>query len=145
MGYHNDKIWIGSIFLKNEGGFEVVMRALNHYNRRLHRISQSPEVGDAGAMFGSILQAESAKVIPQLKPIANRLRGGLCDDAVLADIQQDLPIIQKALVCYKADIQKASRDVHRYYTQLVQDNKHAKDDLEIIDDAIKKINGYYHK
>ena len=37
--------WIGSIFIKDEGGFEIIMRALNHYNRRLHHISEDPGGG----------------------------------------------------------------------------------------------------
>ncbi len=137
-----EKTWLGSIFIKNEGGFEIIMRALNHYNRRLHRISDSPEIADTGAMFGSILQSEATKNTPKLKPIANRLRTSLTDTSTLSELEKDTEIIEKAMICYKADIIKAVDDADVYYTRLLEGNSDFKSDLPKIDDSIKRLKQY---
>lgn len=138
----SDKVWLGSIFIKNEGGFDIIMRAMNHYNRRLHRISASPEIADAGAMFGSVLESQSAKIMPQLKIIADRLRAGLCDESVLAEVRDDIEIIEKALICYKSDITKHNNGVHQYYTDLLKGNNHADTDVDLIDTCIQRLKDY---
>ena len=138
----SEKVWLGSIFIKDEGGFDIIMRALNHYNRRLHRISESPEIADAGAMFGSILQSESMKTAPKLKPIADRLRAGLADASALAALEDDVEIIEKAMICYKSDAQKALDSVHEYYTKLVEGNEHFQNDIAVLDNCIQKLKQY---
>ncbi len=137
-----DRIWTGSIFIADEGGFDIIMRALNHYNRRLRRISQSPEISEAGAMFGSILESEAGKTIPKLKPIADRLRAGLGDMSKLAALKDDVKIIEKAMTCYKSDAQKAADDVHEYYSSLVEGNAHYRDDIRIMDGCISRLKQY---
>ena len=134
--------WLGSIFIRDEGGFEIVMRALNHYNRRLRRISESPEVAGAGAMFGSILQSESMKVAPRLKAVADRLRAGLADPSALAELEGDVGLMEKAMVCYGSDCRKAAAGAHAYYAGLVEGNPHYRDDAGILDDCIRRLKGY---
>ena len=34
-------VWIGGIFLKDEGGYEIVSRSLAHYKKRLRTINES--------------------------------------------------------------------------------------------------------
>jgi len=137
-----EKTWVGSIFIKDEGGFDIIMRALNHYNRRLHRISESPEIADAGAMFGSILQSESARTAPRLKPVADRLRAGLADASSLAALEDDVEIMERAMICYKSDAQKAADNVHEYYAKLVEGNEHYRGDIGALDGCIRKLKRY---
>ncbi len=137
-----EKVWIGSIFIKDEGGFEIIMRALNHYNRRLRRISESPEIADAGAALGSILQSESMRTAPLLRPIADRLRAGLSDASALAALEGDMEIIERAMVCYRSDSQKAVDGAHKYYTRLAEGNEHYRQDLSILDDCIRRMKKY---
>ena len=136
-----DKTWIGSIFIRDEGGFEIIMRALNHYNRRLHRITRTPEIADAGATLGSILQSESIRTASRLKPIANRLREGLADPAVLATLHDDMETVKKAMLCYKADCQKAADGIS-YYTDMLKDNTHVQEDMAVVDAAIGRLEEY---
>ena len=100
--------WTGGLFVRHEGGFEMVMRALNHYNRRLRRISESPELGSAGAMLASVLQSESAKTAPKLKELAARMRASLTDDAALASLENDLDLVGRAMSCYASDLRRAT-------------------------------------
>ena len=100
--------WIGGLFVRHEGGFELLMRALNHYNRRLRRISESPELGSAGAMLASVLESESAKTAPKLKELAARLRASLTDGEALASLEGDLDLAGRALSCYASDLRRAA-------------------------------------
>ena len=136
------KVWLGSIFIKEEGGFDIIMRALNHYNRRLHRISGSPEIAGA-AMLGSVLQSESVKTASRLRPIADRMRAGLAGDATaLAALEDDIEMIEKAMVCYGSDARKAAEGAHPYYAALVEGNAHHRDDVRILDDCIRRLKRY---
>lgn len=107
-GNDREKQWLGGLFVRHEGGFELLMRALNHYNRRLRRISESPELASAGAMFASVLQSESAKTTPQLKKLAVRLRASLTDDAALASLREDIELASRAAACYASDLRRAA-------------------------------------
>ena len=100
--------WTGGLFVRHEGGFEMVMRALNHYNRRLRRISESPELGSAGAMLASVLQSESQKTAPRLKELAARMRASLTDGAALASLEGELELIGRAMSCYASDLRRAA-------------------------------------
>ena len=51
----SEKIWLGGIYLKDEGGYEIILRSLIHYKKRLMTIDKSPEIKDSAAMFGGIL------------------------------------------------------------------------------------------
>ena len=61
-----DKIWLGGIFLKNEGGYEIVLKSLSHYKKRLQTIGNSPELKEAAAMFAPVLQQQAVKTIPKI-------------------------------------------------------------------------------
>jgi len=60
-----EKIWIGAIYLKDEGGYEIVLKSLKHYKNRLKTLGNSPELKDAGAMFGPVLYQQAMKTIPK--------------------------------------------------------------------------------
>ena len=59
-------VWIGGIFLKDEGGYEIVLRSLAHYKKRLRTISESPELKEAAAMFAPILVSQAQKRYPMV-------------------------------------------------------------------------------
>ena len=44
-------VWLGGIFLKNEGGYEIVLRSLAHYKKRLRSIGESPELKEVAAGY----------------------------------------------------------------------------------------------
>ena len=37
------KLWLGGIYLKEEGGYEIILVSLIHYKKRLQTIHESPE------------------------------------------------------------------------------------------------------
>jgi hypothetical protein len=138
----SEKIWLGGIYLKDEGGYEIILKSLNHYKKRLKTIGISPELKDSAAMFASILQQEATKTIPKIDEIIKRIQEGLSDNKSLNSLSDDSPFLIKALLCYEADIKKAQDTGHEYFLKLVGDLPSIKNDLEIIKEALNKINQF---
>jgi len=40
----SEKSWTGGIYLKEEGGYEILLKSLTHYEKRLKTIHLSPEL-----------------------------------------------------------------------------------------------------
>jgi len=134
----SDKIELG-IYLKDEGGYEIVLKSLSHYKKRLRTIGSSPELKDSSAMFGTILQHEAMKTIPKIDGIVKKIQDCLSDVKLLDSLSKDAPFLLKALLCYETDIKKAQDTGHEYFLKLVGDLPLVKNDLEIIKNASDKI------
>ena len=57
-------------------------------------------------------------------------------------INQDIPFLEKALLCYESDIHKAEDTGHEYFVKLIGDMAKARDDLGTIKIALGKIKQY---
>ena len=134
-----DKIWLGGIFLKNEGGYEIVLKSLGHYKKRLQTIGNSPELKEAAAMFAPVLQQQAVKIVPQIDVTVSKIHDALSDSIPVDSLADDVPLIQKALECYQSDIEKAETTGHEYFQKLLGDITRAKQDSTIIAQAIDKI------
>ena len=62
----SEKLWIGGIYLKEEGGYEIILKSLIHYRKRLQTIHESPELKEAAAMFAPLLKSTAMKKIPSI-------------------------------------------------------------------------------
>jgi len=138
----SDKIWIGGIYLKDEGGYEIILRSLTHYKKRLRTVDKSPEIKDSAAMFGGILIQAAMKAMPEVDEIIQKIRQSLFDDQMINSLNENIPTLEKALLSYESDIHKAQNTGHEYYLKLVDDLTLAKQDLELIKIAKSKINQY---
>jgi len=134
----SDKIELG-MYLKDEGGYEIVLKSLSHYKKRLRTIGNSPELKDSSAMFGSILQQEAMKTIPKIDEMIKKIQDCLSDDNLLDSLSENAPFLLKALLCYESDIKKAQDTGHEYFLKLVGDLPLIKNDLGIIKNASDKI------
>ena len=134
-----DKVWLGGIFLKNEGGYEIVLKSFAHYKKRLQTIGNSPELKEAAAMFAPVLQQQAVKIVPQIDIAVSKIQDALSDSIPVDSLADDVPLIQKALECYQSDIEKAETTEHEYFQKLLGDITRAKQDLTIIAQAIDKI------
>ncbi|MGB1770376.1 MAG: hypothetical protein ACPHEV_05920 [Nitrosopumilus sp.] len=123
----SEKVWIGGIYLKEEGGYEIILKSLTHYEKRLKTIHASPEVKEAAPMI------ETAKT---------DIEKFLVDSKIIEPLQQDLEIIEKALECRKSDIEKAETTSDEYFLKLVENLDESKKDLPQIENALKKIKLY---
>ena len=131
-------LWIGGIFLKSEGGYEIILKSLEHYKKRLKTIGNSPELKDAAAMFASVLQQEAKKTVPKIEESIKKIKDCLIGTTPLSSLIEEIPFLQKALSCYESDIKKAQDTEHEYFVNLVDMNS-AKEDMISIKTAQEKI------
>lgn len=137
-----EKIWLGGIYLKNEGGYEIILKSLNHYKNRLKTLDGSPEIKDSGAMFASILNQQAMKTIPKIHEIIEKILKYLKDIQSVNFVDEDVSFLEKALVCYESDIHKAENTDYEYFLKLIGNMSQAKKDLEMIKTALSKINQF---
>jgi hypothetical protein len=69
----SEKSWIGGIYLKEEGGYEILLKSLTHYEKRLKTIHLSPELKEAAAMFAPVLQSQARKRVPMIKEAKEKM------------------------------------------------------------------------
>jgi len=137
-----EKIWVGGIYLKDEGGYEIVLKSLKHYKNRLKTMGNSPELKGAGAMFAPVLYQQAMKIIPKIDQVIQKILDNMEDIRSVNKLSEDVPFLEKALLCYEADIHKAEDIGHEYFVKLVGNITEAKDDLNTIKNALEKINQY---
>lgn len=109
----SDKIWLGGIYLKDEGGYEIILRSLIHYKKRLMTVEKSPEIKDSAAMFGGILRQAAMKIIPKIDEITQKIQQSLSESQLVNTLNENIPFLEKALSSYEADIQKAQNKIGR--------------------------------
>ena len=134
-----DRIWLGGTYIKDEGGYIIIIKSLIHYKNRLRTIGQSPELRGAAAMFASILRSQAAKTFPQIDKMVCNVHDGLTNHSTLAAIKNDVDFLEKALICYESDILKAQNTGHEYFVGLVGNMVKATSDLDTIKTAREKI------
>ena len=137
-----EKIWLGGIYLKEEGGYKIILKSLTHYKKRLQTIHASPEVKQAAAMFAPVLQSQAKKRIPMIESTKENIEKFLLDSTLIESLEQNLEIIEKALECRKSDIEKAESTSEDYFIKLIKDVEESKKDLPNIDIALLKIKSY---
>ena len=141
----SEKFWFTAIYLKDEGGYEIIIKSLKHYKNRLKTIGNSPELKDAAAMFSSVLNQQAMKTIPIIDKTIKKIQDGLLDIKLITKLTEDTPFLEKALSCYEADIKKAQDTGHAYFVKLVGNMIEARDDLNTIKKASHKIKQFSHQ
>lgn len=134
------RIWIGGTYLKGGSGYNIILCSLEHYKKRVQSIGTSPEIKDSGGMFGQILQQEGMKTKPKIQATIDLIKDWLLNQKETEEVIEELPMMLKALDCYKTDIKKAQESGSQYYVDLIGDMDKGKKDLGLIDDAKEKIN-----
>ena len=138
----SEKIWIGGIYLKEEGGYQIILKSLIHYKKRLQTIHSSPELKQAAAMFAPVLQSQAKKRIPMIENTIEKIKIFLLDSAKSELLKEDVEILEKALECRKSDIEKAKNTSDEYFVKLLGNFQESKKDVEQINNALKKIKEY---
>ena len=137
----SEKIWIGGIYLKVEG-YEIILKSLKHYKKRLQTIHASPELKEAAAMFAPVLQSQAKKRIPMIENTIEKIKIFLLDSAKSELLKEDVEILEKALECRKSDIEKDENTSDEYFVKLLGNFQESKKDVEQINNALKKIKEY---
>ncbi len=135
----SEGIWIGGIYLRDCGGYEIVLKSLAHYKKRLRTLRNSPELQGAAAMFGSVLDQQAAKTAPEIDKTVQKIKDFLVDVRSVTGLSSDVALMQKALSCYMADIKKAYNNSDEYFVRLVGDTALAQNDLPAIKTALDRL------
>jgi len=135
----SEKIWTGAIYLKDEGGYEIVLKSLAHYKKRLRSIENSPELKEAAAMFAPILVQQAMKTHPKVIELIQKTESSIDDIQKVNNLKEDIPLFEKALLCYESDINKARDTGHEYFLKLIENVEEASKDLDTIKVALDKI------
>ena len=135
-------VWLGGIFLKDEGGYEIVLKSLAHYKKRLRSIGESPELKEAAAMFAPILQSQAQKRYPMVVEAMKKIEQMLQGTISVQSLEEDLDTLEKALECRQSDIVKAQDTGREYFMKLLGDLQEAQKDSEPIKNALVKIKQY---
>jgi len=135
----SEKIWLGAIYLKDEGGYEIILKSLNHYKKRLRSIGDSPELKEAAAMFAPLLIQQAMKAHPKVIELIQKIQTSIDDIQKVNKIKEDIPLIEKALFCYESDINKSRDTGHEYFLKLIENIEEASKDLDTIKIALDKI------
>ncbi len=138
----SEKIWIGGIYLKEEGGYQIILKSLIHYKKRLQTIHSSPELKEAAAMFAPVLQSQAKKRIPMIENTIEKIKIFLLDSTKSELLKENVEILEKALECRKSDIEKAENTSDEYFVKLLGNFQESKKDVEQINNALKKIKEY---
>ena len=136
------KIWLGGIYLKDEGGYEIILKSLSHYKNRLKTLDESPELKESGATFGLILNQQARKTVPKINEVIEKIQTGLHDVQILKELEEEKQFLEKALSCYESDIKKAEDTGNDYFVKLVGDMEQGRKDLKTIKIALEKINHF---
>ena len=134
-----DKTWIGAIYLKDEDGYKIILKSLEHYKRRLKTIGNSPEVKNAAAMFGPLLHQQALKTLPKIDEINKIIHDALEDHEKMELVKNNISFLESALNCYQSDIQKARDTNDEYFVKLIEDKSNVEEDWNKISIALKKI------
>ena len=136
------RIWIGGMYLKEKGGYKIILKSLIHYKKRLQTIHASPELKEAAAMFAPVLQSQAKKRIPIIEETQIKIEKFLLGTISSEILEESLEILEKALECRKSDIEKAESIPDEYFIKLLGDIQESKKDIEQINNALVKIKEY---
>ena len=137
-----EKIWLGGIYVKYEGGYEIILKSLNHYKTRLKTLNDSPELKESAAMFASVLNQQARKIVPKINEVIEKIYSALNNIEDMNALEEEKRFLEKALSCYESDIHKAEDTGHEYFVKLVGDMEHGRKDLKTIKTALEKINHF---
>ncbi len=137
-----EKIWLGGIYVKDEGGYEIILKSLNHYKTRLKTLNDSPELKESAAMFASVLNQQARKIVPKINEVIEKIYSALNNIEDMNALEEEKRFLEKALSCYESDIHKAEDTGHEYFVKLVGDMEQGRKDLKTIKTALEKINHF---
>ncbi len=131
------RTWLGGIYLR-EGGHGIVLRALDHYRRRVANVGSDPQIRDVPSL--RILVVEEGKKTAEKVPLVIKIiNAGLDNPKLIEQVEFEVPLIEKALNCYKSDIEKIVNTMVERYTYLFDEPKNLQSDLPLIKEALVKI------
>tara|TARA_B110000438_G_scaffold3878_1_gene3867 strand:+ start:719 stop:1000 length:282 start_codon:yes stop_codon:yes gene_type:complete len=91
----SEKLWVGGIYLKEEGGYEIILKSLIHYRKRLQTIHESPELKEAAAMFAPLLKSTAMKKMPSIAKAKEKIYQCLLNLIPAQSLEENLEIYKR--------------------------------------------------
>jgi len=131
------RTWLGGIYLRGKGN-GIVLRALDHYRRRVANVGSDPQIRDVPSLR-MLLVEEGKKTAEKVPLVIKIINAGLENPKLIEQVEFEVPLIEKALNCYKSDIEKIVNTMEERYTYLFDEPKNLQEDLPLIKEALVKI------
>ena len=90
-------------------------------------------------MFAPILVQQAMKTHPKVIELIQKTESSIDDIQKVNNLKEDIPLFEKALLCYESDINKARDTGHEYFLKLIENVEEASKDLDTIKVALDKI------
>jgi dsRNA-specific ribonuclease len=135
------RTWLGGIYLR-KGGHAIVLKALKHYQNRVQKIGNDPQLQDAAMNLRMLVAEEGKKTAQKVDVVMKIINVGRNDPKLINQVEFEIPLIEKALKCYQADIEKIADTMHERYVELFDEPKNLQEDLPLIAHALKEINKF---
>ncbi|MFB5610203.1 MAG: hypothetical protein ACE5R3_03095 [Nitrosopumilaceae archaeon] len=132
------KSWLGGIFLRNRG-YNIVLKALNHYRKRVSTVGNDPQLQESAMNLRMLVAEEGKKTAQKVDVVIKIINAGKNDPKMMNQVEFEVPLIEKALNCYKVDIEKIGETMHERYLELFDEPKNLQFDLPLIDEALQEI------
>jgi len=131
------RTWLGGIYLRGKGN-GIVLRALDHYRRRVANVGSDPQIRDVPSLR-MLLVEEGKKTAEKVPLVIKIINAGQDNPKLIEQVEFEVPLIEKALNCYKSDIEKIVNTMEERYTYLFDEPKNLQEDLPLIKEALVKI------
>lgn len=135
------RTWVGGIYLRG-GGHKIVLRALNHYKNRVETVGADPQLKESAITLRSLVVKEGKKTSQKVQLLIKIINAGLNDPKLINQVEFQVPLIEKALNCYGADVEKIVNTMQERYVTLFDEPKNLRDDLPLVKEALSKINQF---
>ena len=131
------RTWLGGIYLRGKGN-GIVLRALDHYRRRVANVGSDPQIRDVPSLRMLVVE-EGKKTAEKVPLVIKIINAGQDNPKLIEQVEFEVPLIEKALNCYKSDIEKIVNTMEERYTYLFDEPKNLQEDLPLIKEALVKI------
>ncbi len=131
------RTWLGGIYLR-ERGYGIVLRSLDHYRRRVANVGSDPQIRDVPSLRMLVVE-EGKKTAEKVPLVIKIINAGLDNPKLIEQVEFEVSLIEKALNCYKSDIEKIVNTMVERYTYLFDEPKNLQEDLPLIKEALVKI------
>ena len=132
------KTWLGGIYLRSRG-HNIVLKALNHYRKRVSTVGNDPQLQESAMNLRMLVAEEGKKTAQKVDVVIKIINTGKNDPKMMNQVEFEVPLIEKALTCYKVDIEKIGETMHERYLELFDEPKNLQFDLPLIDEALQEI------
>lgn len=132
------KPWLGGIYLRG-GGYKIVLKALQHYKKRVENIGNDPQLVDVPMNLRTLVVEEGKKTSKKIEVVIKILNVGVKDPKIIDQLQFEIPVLEKALTCYHSDIEKIVKNMKEKCYDVFDEPKNLELELPHVQEALVKI------